>query len=510
MHYHIMRTSIRNGICLVFALAALSACKKDFLDLEPTELPTADQIKEAGKWNPDVPEGFVNGILSTFFKSMQSTRGNHADFAQKAFDISSDLMSGDMEMSQTNYAWFQSPARLVSYQKDDIMNYSVWRISYRTVALSNSFFQSAGGDETIPSGSVQKQTIFSWGQVKTLRALAYLNLAHFYGGAYSDATKSKLTVPIYKASDDASKPKGLSTLEQVYDQIVKDLTQGIEAMESSGLKRSDKQYVDQTVARGALARAYMDIGNWEEAYNVANKVITEKASIYKLIPASELTTNGFNNYKTPEFIWAIDITKDNTGGLASFWGHMDVYTYSYALVGAHKAINQYLADEIPDTDLRKGWFHASLGVPVGKFFSVMGKTHGLGYDRTWLSDIVFMRMAEIYLIASEAAARKGDDPTAKTLLLKLLKERTEAAKYSEVENEINGLNHDDLIKKLLYNWRVEMWGEGFSLVVMRRFKNEVKRSPRNSFLQGATIKWDDARLIYEIPQQESTNNQLIK
>ena len=55
-----------------------------------------------------------------------------------------------------------------------------------------------------------------------------------------------------------------------------------------------------------------------------------------------------------------------------------------------------------------------------------------------------------------------------------------------------------------------MWGEGFSLVVMRRFKNEVKRSPRNSFLQGATIKWDDARLIYEIPQQESTNNQLIK
>ena len=159
-----MRTSIRNGICLVFALAALSACKKDFLDLEPTELPTADQIKEAGKWNPDVPEGFVNGILSTFFKSMQSTRGNHADFAQKAFDISSDLMSGDMEMSQTNYAWFQSPARLVSYQKDDIMNYSVWRISYRTVALSNSFFQSAGGDETIPSGSVQKQTIFSWGR----------------------------------------------------------------------------------------------------------------------------------------------------------------------------------------------------------------------------------------------------------------------------------------------------------------------------------------------------------
>ena len=505
-----MRTSIRNGICLAFALVALSACKKDFLDLEPTELPTADQIKEAGKWNPDVSEGFVNGILSTFFKSRQSTSGSHDDFAQKAFDISSDLMSGDMEMRQTNYGWFQGPARLISYRKDQTINYSVWRISYRTVALSNSFFQSAGGDETIPSRSVQEKTIFNWGQVKTLRALAYLNLAHFYGGAYSDATKSKLTVPIYKASDDASKPKGQSTLEQVYDQIVKDLTQGIEAMERSGLERPNKQYVDQTVARGALARAYMDLGKWEEAYNVANKVITDQASKYPLIPASEILTNGFNNYETPEFIWAIDITKDNTGGLVSFWGHVDLYTYSYAFAGATKAINQYLAEEILDTDLRKGWFHSGVGAPISKLFSVMGKANGLGFDRMWLSDIVFMRMSEIYLIASEAAVRKGDDATAKTLLLTLLKQRTKADNYTAVETEIKGLSHDDLLKKLLYNWRVEMWGEGFSLTVMRRFKNNIKRSPRSGYLQGETIKWDDARLVYEIPQHESSNNQLIK
>ena len=31
--------------------------------------------------------------------------------------------------------------------------------------------------------------IFDWGQVKTLRALAYLNLVHFYGKPYATDTK---------------------------------------------------------------------------------------------------------------------------------------------------------------------------------------------------------------------------------------------------------------------------------------------------------------------------------
>ena len=131
-------------------------------------------------------------------------------------------------------------------------------------------------------------------------------------------------------------------------------------------------------------------------------------------------------------------------------------------------------------------------------------------DRTWLSDIVFMRMAEIYLIASEAAARNGDDASAKTILLKLLKERTAADKYSAVETAITDLNHDELLEKIFYNWRVEMWGEGLALTVIKRFKYDNKRSARSLFFKEEAIKWDDSRLVYEIPQNETTNNPLIK
>ena len=251
----------------------------------------------------------------------------------------------------------------------------------------------------------------------------------------------------------------------------------------------------------------VDMGEWGKGYEVANTVITTQAKNYPLIAAKDILTNGFNDYKTPEFIWAININEDNTGKLVSFWGHMDVFTYSYASVGAGKGINAYLQAEIPSTDLRKGWFSKSKGLPINKFFHAARQIQG---DRTWTSDIVFMRMAEMYLIASEAAARKGDEASAKKYLLTLLKERTAADDYAAVETKINGLSGDDLLKEILYNWRVELWGEGFSLTVMKRFKLDIQRSGRNIYYSNQIIKWDDPRLTYQLPQNETSNNPLIK
>ena len=93
-----MRTSIRTFVGAALALLALSGCKKDFLDQDPTQLFTADQLKKASQWNESINEGYINGVLNTFFKDGQATPSRHDDFSQKAFDISSDLMSGDMEL----------------------------------------------------------------------------------------------------------------------------------------------------------------------------------------------------------------------------------------------------------------------------------------------------------------------------------------------------------------------------------------------------------------------------
>ncbi len=125
-----MRTSIRTFVGAALALVALSACKKDFLEQDPSQLFTADQLKKASQWNDGINEGYINGILSTFFKTGNPPAVTMTSHRRPSI-ISSDLMSGDMELQGgLGYGWFQEAARLLSYKRDGSLNYAVWRISY--------------------------------------------------------------------------------------------------------------------------------------------------------------------------------------------------------------------------------------------------------------------------------------------------------------------------------------------------------------------------------------------
>ena len=222
-----------------------------------------------------------------------------------------------------------------------------------------------------------------------------------------------------------------------------------------------------------------------------------------MIPASEIDATGFRDVNTSEFIWGVDITKETTGGLQSFWGHIDIYTYSYAWAGDAKVINQLLQEQIPSYDVRAKWFDKR-GYPTGKFYSTTKPA--LGADRQWLNDIIFMRTAELYLIASEAAARKGDTSAAKTVLKALLKERTEPAQLAAAVDHIDQLSDAKLLDEIYYQWRIELWGEGFALQVVKRFQKDQIRTTRSAQLTGQTIPYTDARLTLSIPQSELSNN----
>lgn len=117
-----------------------------------------------------------------------------------------------------------------------------------------------------------------------------------------------------------------------------------------------------------------------------------------------------------------------------------------------------------------------------------------------------MRTAELYLIASEAAARKGDTSAAKTVLKALLKERTEPAQLAAAVDHIDQLSDAQLLDEIYYQWRIELWGEGFALQVLKRFQKDQIRTTRSAQLTGQTIPYTDARLTLSIPQSELSNN----
>lgn len=498
-------TAKRTLTLLTLGLVTLSSCGKDFLDREPSQIFSPEQIQKAATWNDNVGPGYLNSIIGAFYESNQTQDDRHNDFAQKALDINSDLLSGDMEMPTTSRGWFKDAASLQINPAISTTNYQMWTFNYRAIRAANSFFQSLGSDTDL-SASIQGANRHAWGQAKVLRAAALLNLCHAYGKPYSEATKNTPTVPLYTLSNNIEQAGAPATLEQLYQQILADLRVGRQAMETAGdAARTNKSKIDATVATGFLARAYLDLGRYQEAYDEARKIID--AGKYPLISATEIDATGFNTVGISEVIWGVDITKETTGGLQSFWGHMDIYTYSYAWAGDSKVINERLQEQIPSYDLRAKWFNQE-GQPTGKFYTALGKV--LAGDRTWLNDIFFMRSAEFYLIASEAAARKGDATESKRILKALLKERTAAAQLATAESHVDGLTDTQLLDELYYQWRIELWGEGFSLQVLKRFQKPQIRTARSAQLTNQTIPYDDPRLVLEIPQRERSNNHSIR
>lgn len=71
---------------------------------------------------------------------------------------------------------------------------------------------------------------------------------------------------------------------------------------------------------------------------------------------TEIINSGFASVSIPGWMWAIDLTTSNSPALPTFWGHMDLFTYSYAYAGGEKLIDTELYNSIPASDARKKWF----------------------------------------------------------------------------------------------------------------------------------------------------------
>ena len=306
-------------------------------------------------------------------------------------------------------------------------------------------------------------------------------------------------------------------MDSVYKFIIRELEGAVEAYEvaaENGAQPSNLSMPGIDVAYTILSYAHMQRGDeTKNDYALAQDAALNAISSTN---ASMLTGNqiyfGMNTVNNPSWIWGVDITKDNSGGLCTWWGMMDVFTYSYAAAGDVKIINQELYDQIPESDSRKRWFTkpgtysgnmAFLSyTPMNKFFSASGAEAGyLMYDRQWTEDIVFMRIEEAWLLAAEASLRNNDIETAREALYGLVSERD-----PQGADDIFSMSADQLLDCLYYNWRVEMWGEGRGLLTQKRFKRANKRGTNDGAFPGRTFNYDDMRMYFSIPQTEYENN----
>lgn len=492
-------------LSLVLALVVgLSSCS---LDTEMTgSALTQDQYDNL----PGTAEGSVLGLYSMLYQSSS----NHDYFGQKSIDVATDILSGDMAMTANAYGWFTDCEQQQCASMTAGRNSYIWSYYYTIILNANAAIRSFVALEN--PNEAQKAAL---AQCLTMRAYCYFNLAHLYSPGLTD-TESKdyflgntgldyLCIPVYNENSETNPETGLVVEQQVvstrtvYEQVISDLNWAVALFDETAFVRSSKLYVDKDIANAYLAYTYLQSQNYDSAYVVAKRVID--AGNFEILPFEDLTTTGFTDQNDPSWMWALDVTIENTTALASFWGHMDIHTYSYAFAGATKAMDDILFASIPETDGRFNWFDPSRKcIADYKFYDKARGVKSDEIDRRWMNDIVFMRIEEMYLVAAEAAVRAGKATEAKDVLKALLAERDQT-----VMAAVDGMSNDELLANIYYNWRVELYGEGRALMTFKRFGGNKLRGNNHYYKAGEQMNAVDPAnpiLLFIIPYSEYTNN----
>ena len=463
----------------------LTACKKDFLNTSPTEVVSTAPA--------DVR---LNGLYLMTYQTGTGGTSGHTDFGQKKVDICTDMLCGDMALLATNYHHYQNVANLkATQQPSDNYNYIPWRYYYRLIYEANKSIAELAS----PKNNEERYTL---AQFRALRGYAYFYLMQIFTTKYEPDSRTN-SIPLYTTADITSKPRVKQS--EVYAQIISDLEFAVTNL--AGFTRSKKGMIDKYVAEGLLAYTYAAMGNNQKVAELAQDIVNNSG--YPLTTREQIfydtTTKkggGFNDVETKSWMWGVDLITENSFDLISWWGMIDIYTYSYAWAGDGKAMDDKLYAQIRTNDIRKKQFDEEL-LPSNKFFA---PDRVIGGQRKISTDYIYMRVDEFYLLAAEALAKLGQDAQAKTIYKKLLKLRYPEATATTDIAYVDALTNAQLQDDIYLNTRIELWGEGKSYFAMKRNHKTIERGSNHVEEKNTTFSYDNPRLTFAIPQNESINN----
>lgn len=486
---------------MAISSAILGGCKKTFLETQPTAFTTPEQLSAAALQDPKLLNGSISGLYTTMFSTGVGGTTGHDDFGQKGIDIYTDMLASDMVLAGVTYGWYSNLVKYVATPNFTTNeNYIPFRYYYRQIFGANTIIDILGGTDATPTGG----NAIIMGQAKAMRAYAYFYLSQLYSAGYGDGTQKIL--PIYKTADTkyANQPK--STTKDVWDLMVKDLTEAISLL--NGFNRTSKDQVDQNVAKGLLAYVLAARGttaDWTLVNTLTSDIMAaypKTTKPYYVYDGTNISTAGFNKVTTPSWMWGVDLTLAQGLNLISWFGQVDQFTYSYTWAGDPKTIDRGLYDAIRPDDARKAQFAAPTAAqyklqPINKIFAPARTSGGTRYVDM---DYIYMRADEFYLLNAEAKARLGQNTAAQTQLSSYLSDRITDVSY------INSLTGQALLDEIYLQTRIEFWGEGKSYLAMKRNKATITRGSNHLFEAGKSFAYNDPKLTFSIPQYEVLNN----
>ena len=319
-----------------------------------------------------------------------------------------------------------------------------------------------------------------------------------------------------------------ATVRQVYELIISDLTKAIDLLNEFRGPGSPKNMISQQAAYGLRARANLVMQNWQQAASDAEKAM-EGYTPYSRDAVYKPT---FNNATAASWIWGVLITPENQvvkTGILNWPSHLCSLTGNgyTTLVAQYRTINDKLWAEIPETDVRKGWWiDENLSAPWAdqQSMTYQGREYSLPVYFDWIpytnvkfhayqdiidnpqnaSDWCLMRVEEMILIQAEALAMSGNLAGGKSALEKFIQNNRDS------EYTCTATSAQEFQDEIWFQRRVELWGEGFSLFDLHRLSKPVLRKGTNyAVAYQYDLEPNHKILLYRIPEIEINVNEGI-
>lgn len=482
-------------------------CSSEFIDADLENIVTDEDIAALAEESPEallnIAGSFDTSTVNNLRTFNVSGDGGHWDYGQKSVDLIMDIMSNDM-IDSNNGWWYDSFYKYTSRVQDTRETAVIWNYYYTIIKGTNQTISLIGGIDPSKLTDPLKHVL---ARSKVVRGYSYYQLIQIY--QKGQPAMSDPGIPLVDPTADLINGPGFGrlTVQDVYDQIEKDLIEGYNELQ--GYSRADKTAVNQEVAAGFIARFMLLKGDNTNAIKYAR--IAQAGGSFGTV------LDGFQSIDNPEWLFGSDLNADTTSYYASFFSQMQSYSPAFygangytpgypGQLGHHRTVDVRLYNAIPATDVRSKWFGPDNGAIKQPLADQIYNYKF--YDNTFFeADYVFMRIAEMYLIEAEAAANAGQDDVAASALYKLVSNRDTAYTKSTKTGTA-------LMDEIRLHRRIELWGEGFGLLDMKRWGVGLTRDFAGStHLRLPSVFYNipagDFRFTFQIPLDEINLNDAI-
>ncbi len=502
----VLKTIYKAMGCVVLA-ASLSSCVNNWLDVAPSNGVDADGAL--------VSQSDLTAARVGMYKALKGT-SSMVDYYGQQFFVYGDVHAGD-DYQYNNVGGSNRASFYYKMQYETASEFSssnvAWQSPYVVIGRANRIIAFAENGKYGDDAALKAEAEQYAAEAKVLRALAHFDLVRIYGKPYTEDQGASLGVPLVTEVLESDAKPARSTVKEVYAQVVKDLTEAIDAGVLLGNYEECVGYISQHGAEALLSRVYLHMGDYANALAVAEKIInTSGATLWTRDQYYKAWSAESPNES--EFLFRLSVTGSTDNNDLNGIGNLQQRDGYKEMVATKSFLDMLSSDP---NDVRNQMFlapdttAAKEVAAYGKNKVYLNKLRGLNNNLRVVPVVPVIRLSEVYLTAAECAFRTNDKTKAAKYLNALIENRTttEASKVTEASITLD---------RILIERRKELIGEGQRYFDALRCNETITRYTSDAdkgwhatlSKEAQSFNRDYYKAIAAIPQDEINANPNIK